>query len=147
MINNKLFFKLLVFSVFAIVVISGCTKDEDDYIPPHQPIITENPDSCLGDVTVTFQYYHNGHYSAAPSGTKVRLFQNYDDLVNDIPLYRFEVAGTNYIIYFGYLNPGDYYVLAYARIGMSDYEGVNSIMIVQNQHVEVLVTMEKIITE
>lgn len=138
----------IVFVMLMSVIVSiSCTDEPDDYIPPSQPIISENPDSVLGDLTVEVIYYHNGHYSVAPSGTKVRLYVSDYALEHDIPLFKFEVSGTDNTIYFGYLNPGDYYILAYTDIGLYDYEGIVSALVVQNQPTMSIVTMERIITE
>jgi hypothetical protein len=146
MIKFQISYKLLTLLLVSLFVYSSCIEDPDDYIPPTQPVVTENPDSTLGNLTAEIIYY-NGHYSAAPSGTKVRLYQNAYDLENDIPLYRFETYQSDNAIYFGYLNPGSYYVLAYTEIGLQDYEGVGSIMIIPNQHVQALITMEQIYIE
>ena len=147
LVKSKYFNWLIIIIITLVTITTACEKDEEDYIPPTQPIFTENPDSTLGNLYCEIIYYHNGDYSVAPSRTKVRLYQSEYNLENDIATYKFETYGAENIIYFGYLNPGSYYVLAYTDIGLYDYEGVVSVMVIPNQTTNALLTMERIITE
>ncbi len=135
-----------IFILLFSVIFNSCNKDEEEFIPPPLPIINEDTTGTLGNLTCNIYYYH-GTVSPAPSKTEVHLYASAFDLDHGFPLYQ-TWTGTSNTIYFGYLNPiFEYYVLAFNRIGSSDYEMVKRVIVYAGMHTEANVTMEKLPTE
>ena len=145
--------KVLSFRIFFILTIGvigfvACDDDREDYIPIYEEqVLTEQPDTTYGDLSIEIAYEYNNRTSAAPAGTRVNLYRTAEDLAMGIPMYEFEIYSTDNIIYAGYLAAGTYYVLAFADIGLYNYEGTKAVQVVANNHRGAFVTMYRIITQ
>lgn len=151
--NNNVNFKNMKRNIATIIFLIigfsfyACDPDNDDndIIPPAQQILLEDTTGTMGDITVDVYYVKNAYSSDlkyAPADTEVHLYLSEYDLDNYLPYYKF-ITEQSHTIYMGYLPKDTYYLLAFARINGSDYEGVAPI-IIRQRHERVNLTMTKL---
>ncbi len=123
----------LVSIIVSVIIFSSCEPTTPE--PPVQQNIVYNDSSLItGQLTADIVYYDEAgeNFIPAPSGTVVYLFATYEDLLNNLPLYSLQTAINN-TVYFGYLNYGNYYVLASDTIDSFYYEGISAVQIRPNR--------------
>ncbi len=147
---KKIFIKLAIPLIFGMAVLfAACTEREpEDLIPPVQDIITEDPDSTMGWVTVNVLRRKNGKNEYAPAGTEVYLYLNQQDLNWDydndknfrLSFYRFMTTNSN-VIEMGYLPKTSYYIRAIYD-DYTYYEAISPVLVRQRNET-ITLTMEQ----
>ena len=119
---------LLSLMVTALFFVSCETGDTNS--PATQEIVYSDTSSLTGELSVEVLYYDDfSHdFKPAPSGTDVYLFATFEDLQNNLPIYYLQTSGNN-SLYFGFINYGNYYVLAMNGSGFDYYEGVSVVQV------------------
>ena len=135
--------KLIFYSILGLLLAS-CTSSEPepdpDPIPEEQEIVYVDTSGLTGRLTVVAKYYtSSGQLMNAPTGSLVSLYASYDDLVNGLSLYN--VATRNDTAYFGYINYGNYYVLADTYVDTSYYYGEAAVQIRPDREETLTITM------
>ncbi len=130
---------IIVISIAAIF--SSCTI-KDDNSPPTQEIVYNDTSLLTGELSVEVLYFDmlSQTYRPAPSGTNIFLFATFDDLENNLPIYAIETTGSN-TAYFGFINYGNYYVLAFNNIQYNYFEGVSVVQVRPRRQELLTITM------
>ncbi len=129
---RKLFLFGLLISV-SVIIFSSCEPTTPE--PPVQQNIVYSDSSLItGQLTADVVYYDEyvANFIPAPSGTVVYLYATYEDLLNNLPLYSLQTAIGN-SVYFGYLNYGNYYILATTPLDSVYYEGLSAVQVRPNR--------------
>lgn len=135
-------------ALLALTAMNAC-GDSDPPHPDPQDIVYEDTSGMTGELAVEVFYEDGSIYQA--NGSYVFLYANREDLDYDLTvdnnnsfaIYRIYTASDN-IAYFGYINYGNYYVLAYNYIDGREYDKY-AIVQVRPQREELLrITMERV---
>jgi hypothetical protein len=126
---KKIFF-LLTVSLFLVFV--SCSKKDDDNDLPPQEIVTSDTSSITGELTV-HAYYDGG--TTPMNNVDIFLYVEYEDVltdlsngVNNLAIYRLYTGESN-TAYFGYINYGNYYVLAMKDEAGTHYERLSIVQV------------------
>jgi len=123
---------LLIFSVLTIIF-SSCSKKEDEpeALPP-QTIVTSDTSEITGELTV---HTYNDITKSPMTHVDVYLYAEYNDVitdmnggVNDLAIYRLYTDNESYA-YFGFINYGNYYVLAIKDEAGTHYEKLSIVQV------------------
>ncbi|NOZ45819.1 MAG: hypothetical protein GXO79_03460 [Chlorobi bacterium] len=139
-------------NIFILIVVTAsifsCTKS-NNYDPVPQEILYSDTSGVTGQLTVYVRYRDEfGSYPANGSG--VFLYAAYDDILidlensaEDLAIYRLITADNNNSAYFGFINYGNYYILAFNTINGIYYEKISIVQVRPTQHEELSITLEK----
>ncbi|MBI5538817.1 MAG: hypothetical protein HY951_02065 [Bacteroidia bacterium] len=133
--------------LFVYSISSGCKKTKDT-IPDQQQILTYDTSGMTGKLTVYVKYLNPSNQVVNASNTDVFLYASRDDITadlaasnNDLAIYRL-YTGTGNTAYFGYINYGNYYVLAFNNnIGGLSYSKTSIVQVRPQQNEVLTITM------
>mgnify|MGYP006293016247 CR=1 FL=1 len=142
--TNYSVFKLIAILFSAAILFSNCSKDDE---PDGQNILYQDTSAYTGELTV-YTYYDNGsgHFPEA-EGTNVFLYTDYDDIITDLQNSNNNMAlfymntGNDNQAYFGFINMGNYYVLATHYINDVYYEKISIVQVRPRQYENLNITM------
>ena len=135
------------FLLFTFIVSSGCKKTKDT-IPDQQQILTYDTSGMTGRLTVYTKYLNPSNQVVNATNTDVFLYASRDDITadlagtnNDLAIYRV-YTGSGNTAYFGYINYGNYYVLAFNNnISGLSYSKTSIVQVRPQQNEVLTVTM------
>ena len=133
----------IIFAFLAIFFAASCANDDDGgdiaTIPQQQVVVTNDSTGLTGELTVKVRYLENNTLFNATSGTIVQLFNTYEDLVNNLPIYDLGTAADS--AYFGFINYGNYYVRAENTYGGVLYIGDAAVQVRPSRYEILTLTM------
>lgn len=143
--KNIVYFIGILLLVYTIS--SGCKKTKDT-IPDQQQILTYDTSGMTGKLTVYVKYLNPSNQVLNATNTDVFLYASRDDITadlaasnNDLAIYRL-YTGTGNTAYFGYINYGNYYVLAFNNnIGGLSYSKTSIVQVRPQQNEVLTITM------
>ncbi len=122
----------LIFVLFLSVI--SCSKKDDEPEMPPQTIVTSDTSEVTGELTV-HTYFYDGQASNPMSNVNVFLYAEYNDAItdmnggaNDLAIYRLNTGEENKA-YFGFINYGNYYVLALKDDVSGHYEKLSIVQV------------------
>lgn len=145
--------QIILFAVL-LLILNRCepteTIENDDSIdpPPKMGILTTNPESKFGELTIKLKIRHDDlSTEPAPWPTFVYLYKSFHNFEQDI--YEFETyTYQSDSIYFGYLSPNyDYYIYAYLSTKYNEYTAIQSVSVYANTSTVKHLVLEKETTD
>ena len=137
----------------ALVGLFGCNKpDVNEPVP--QQILYSDTSGTTGELTVYVLYDDGfGNYPKA-YGSNIFLYATYDDILHDLDnssedlaIYRLNTGLSDNIAYFGFINYGNYYVLAFNTIQEKYYQKVSIVQVRPLQDEKLTITMDEVETQ
>ena len=133
--------------LFTTVVNSSCKKTKDT-IPDQQQILTSDTSGMTGKLTVYVKYLNQSGQVVNANNTDVFLYASREDITadlagtnNDLAIYRI-YTGSGNTAYFGYINYGNYYVLAFNNnISGLSYSKTSIVQVRPQQNETLTITM------
>lgn len=102
-----------------------------------------------GELSVHVLYNDGFGRHPDADGSSVFLYAEYDDIIRDLEsssenlaIYRLYTGDNSNSAYFGFINYGNYYVLAYNWIQGDYYEKISIVQVRPSQHEELVITLE-----
>ena len=138
--------KLLLIIILSITIAS-CKKTKDE-VPAQQQIVTYDTSGLTGRLTVYTKYIDASYNVNNATNTNVYLYASWDDIntdllgtTYDLAIYRLN-TGTGNSAYFGYINYGNYYVLAFNNnINGTAYIKTSIVQVRPQQNEQLTITM------
>ncbi|MEA3446763.1 MAG: hypothetical protein U9R19_18765 [Bacteroidota bacterium] len=132
---------LLILVIGFGLLFTSCNKSNTNS-PIPQEIVYSDTSLITGELAVEALYFDpvTQNYKPAPSGTGVFLFATFEDLQNNLPIYALETTSSN-SVYFGFINYGNYYVLAFKDINYDYYEGISVVQVRPRREEWLTITM------
>jgi len=118
---------LLSLSVLFFIIFTACEK-KTETTPIAQQVVISDTSQYTGSLKVYVKYISNGTLYSAPGNTTVAIYANYEDIQNNLYIYRLFTDNSGFIN-FGYFNLGNYYVKAEAYVNNQYYTAINAIQI------------------
>ncbi|PIP53990.1 MAG: hypothetical protein COX07_07820 [Bacteroidetes bacterium CG23_combo_of_CG06-09_8_20_14_all_32_9] len=135
------------FLTVAFLLITSCKKSKDP-VPIQQQILAYDTSGMTGRLTVYVKYLDTLNHIQNATNTNVYLYASRDDITldlsgttYDLAIYRLNTGNGN-SAYFGYINYGNYYVLAFNNnINGLSYSKTSIVQVRPQQSEELTITM------
>jgi hypothetical protein len=138
----------LIIILLAVAIVSvSCRKSNDDNVPPQQQIVTWDTSGMTGKLTVYVKYMDQFGNLNNANGSNVYLYASRDDITTDLSSSNYDLAiyrlntGSSHSAYFGYINYGNYYILAFNTISSVYYEKISIVQVRPQQNEELTITL------